>query len=84
MTNDLISREALKKAIKDNGYSHYFEIFDIIDNEPPVELVIGRMVNGVVVPIKRPEGDNFISELSEMFESLLSEGHEDEMGESKD
>lgn len=29
---DLISREALKKAIKDNGYSHYFEIFEIIDN----------------------------------------------------
>lgn len=34
---DLISREALKKAIKDNGYSHYFEIFDIIDNAPTVE-----------------------------------------------
>ena len=27
-------------------------------------------------------GYNFVSELSEMFESLLSEGHEDEMGES--
>lgn len=37
MNNDLISREALKKAIKDNGYSHYFEIFDIIDNAPTVE-----------------------------------------------
>lgn len=36
MNNDLISREALKKAIKDNGYSHYFEIFDLIDNAPSV------------------------------------------------
>ena len=35
--NDLISRDALKKAIKDNGYSHYFEIFNIIDNAPTVE-----------------------------------------------
>ena len=37
MNGDLISREALKNAIKDNGYSHYFEIFDIIDNIPPAE-----------------------------------------------
>lgn len=36
MNNDLISREALKKAIKDNGYSHYFEIFEIIDNAPTI------------------------------------------------
>lgn len=36
MNNDLISREALKEAIKDNGYSHYFEILDIIDNAPTV------------------------------------------------
>jgi hypothetical protein len=35
MNNDLISREALKAAMKDNGYSHYFEIFSIIDNAPP-------------------------------------------------
>lgn len=34
----LIDAEALKKAIKDNGYSHYFEIFDIIDNAPTVPL----------------------------------------------
>ena len=37
MNSDLISRSELKKAIKDNGYSHYFEIFDIIDNAPTVE-----------------------------------------------
>ena len=35
----LIGAEALKKAIKDNGYSHYFEILDIIDNAPTVESV---------------------------------------------
>ena len=37
MDNDLISRDALKKAIVDNGYSHYYEIFAIIDNALPVE-----------------------------------------------
>lgn len=31
--------DALKEAIKNNGYSHYFEIFDIIDNAPTVEEV---------------------------------------------
>ena len=36
MNNDLISREALKKAISENGYSHYYEIFAIIDNAPTV------------------------------------------------
>ena len=36
MDNDLISREALKKAISENGYSHYYEIFAIIDNAPTV------------------------------------------------
>ena len=42
---DSISREALKKAIKDNGYSHYFEIFDIIDNAPTVEPEKGLIAN---------------------------------------
>ena len=37
-SGDLISREALKKAIKDNGYSHYFEIFEIIDNAQTVDI----------------------------------------------
>ena len=37
MNNDLISRSELKKAICDSGYSHYFEIFVIIDNAPSVE-----------------------------------------------
>lgn len=34
---DLISREALKKAINDNGCRHsfYFDIFDVIDDAPP-------------------------------------------------
>lgn len=36
MNNDLISREALKKAICENGYSHYYEIFAIIDNAPTI------------------------------------------------
>ena len=34
----LIDAEALKKAINDNGcrHSHYFDIFDVIDNAPTV------------------------------------------------
>lgn len=40
MNNDLISRSELKKAIMDNGcrHSHYFDIFDVIDNVPTVDI----------------------------------------------
>ena len=40
MNNDLISRSALKKAINDNGcrHSHYFDIFDVIENAPTVDI----------------------------------------------
>lgn len=67
MNNDLISRSKLKEAIKDSGYSHYFEIFDIIDNAPTVEpnemsknLIDKVNVNvGLAQPIKdeRPKGE---------------------------
>ena len=67
--SDLISREALKKAIKDNGYSHYFEIFDIIDNAPTVEdhsleiaqksIELGRRVGKTegTIESQRPQGE---------------------------
>ena len=32
-----IDADNLKKAISDNGYSHYFEIFKIIDNAPTID-----------------------------------------------
>ena len=32
----LIDADELKKAIKDNGYSHYFEILTVIDDAPTV------------------------------------------------
>jgi len=32
-------------------------ILNAIDNAPTVELLIGRMVNGVIIPIKRPQGE---------------------------
>lgn len=37
MDTDKISRSALKKAINDNGcrHSHYFDVFDVIDDAPP-------------------------------------------------
>lgn len=33
----LIDADLLKKAIQDNGYSHYYEIFAIIDNAPTAD-----------------------------------------------
>jgi len=71
MKDDLISRKALKKAIIDNGYSHYFEIFAIIDNAPTVELdedIIQQFLNKRCMSIvaneylialhnKRPQGE---------------------------
>ena len=35
----LIDADALKEAINDNGcrHSHYFDIFDVIDNAPTIE-----------------------------------------------
>ena len=36
----LIDADELKKAISDNGYSHYFEIFKIIDNAPRINIPI--------------------------------------------
>ena len=46
MNNDLISREALKEVIKDNGYSHYFEILEIIDNAPTVDTTCPHCDSG--------------------------------------
>ena len=46
MNNDLISREALKEAIKDNGYSHYFEILEIIDNASTVDTTCPHCDSG--------------------------------------
>ena len=39
---DLISRKALKEAINNNGcrHSHYFDIFDVIDDAPTVNFII--------------------------------------------
>jgi len=39
-----IDADELKKAINDNGcrHSHYFDIFDIIDNAPTVEQPTGE------------------------------------------
>lgn len=47
MNNDLISREALKEAIEKNGcrHSHYFDIFDVIDDAPTVEQPTGEWIH---------------------------------------
>lgn len=33
------------------------KIYEIIDNAPTVELQMGRMTNGIVIPIERPTGE---------------------------
>ena len=65
--SDLISREALKEDFADmrEGYPIFSDtemlstkdIAKIIDNAPTVELRMGRMVNGVIIPIERPQGE---------------------------
>ena len=67
MHNDLISRKALKEdfmlwfsKMTDNkriSASLMQQILCVINDAPTVELLIGRMVNGVVIPVKRPRGE---------------------------
>ena len=64
MNNDLISREALKEEIyNDKELSHWLndslmlKVFKYIDNAPTIELRTGRMVNGVIVPIEKLQGE---------------------------
>lgn len=63
MSDDLISREALKKVF---GYTDEWyngrTICAIIDNAPTVKLSMGRMVNGVIIPIKIPQGEWILDE----------------------
>ena len=66
MHNDLISRKALKEdfmlwfsKMTDNkriSASLMQQILCVINDAPTVELLIGRMVNGVIIPVKRPKG----------------------------
>lgn len=77
--SDLISREALKKAINDNGCRHlfYFDVFDVIDDAPAVEdkstdewvpiserLPIRNGVYNVTRKLKEGETIYFISDVS--------------------
>lgn len=68
--NDLVSREALKEAFRNNCFHNCYYcklakwdkkgacyICGLIDNAPTVELQMGRMVNGVIIPIERPQGE---------------------------
>ena len=69
MNNDLISREALKKAITDNGYSHYFEIFEIIDNAPTVERPQGEWIE-FARWVAKEVLDNYFEESSGAFAEI--------------
>ena len=53
---DLISREALKKVIAEWKYHGFYDkLIEVIDNAPTVELQMGRMVNGVIIPIEKSQ-----------------------------
>lgn len=74
MNNDLISREYLEDAF-DNLCCHNCKICRnfrnedsfykcaLIDNAPTVELLMGRMTNGVIIPIEKSEGEWIQDEL---------------------
>lgn len=61
----LIDADALKKAFEDcTGEcsccihnTNDFNYCGLIDNAPTVELRMGRMTNGVIIPIERPQGE---------------------------
>ena len=59
----LIDADALRKNMElicmgiMAGTEPYNAPLTEIDNAPTFELSIGRMVNGVIVPIKRPQGE---------------------------
>ena len=61
MEQRLIDANALKKAINDNGcrHSHYFDIFDVIDNAPTIEINIYDDISEVTdysaYPVSEPE-----------------------------
>lgn len=71
MNDDIISRAALKKAINDNGcrHSHYFDIFDVIDNLQPIETTIDTLMSTLSVEtlkattwvkVDTPSGEAFV------------------------
>lgn len=59
MNNDLISREALIKAVEDlYEYAELDEVLEVIKNAPTIDNVINVYPNGeVIVQEKRPHGE---------------------------
>ena len=63
MNNDLISREALKEKMREADaeaidYEMLVVMYEkLVDNAPTVELKMGRMVNGIIIPVERPQGE---------------------------
>ena len=56
----LIDADALKELFPDNGegswtYNRTARMY--IDNAPTVELQMGRMTNGIIIPIERTTGE---------------------------
>lgn len=63
MNNDLISRETLKKEFRkiyhcaETAEELANTMEDAIDNAPAVELRLGRMTNGTIIPIELPPAE---------------------------
>lgn len=56
----LIDADELKKLFPDEGegsWTYNITAKSYIDNAPTVELRMGRMINGTIVPIERPTGE---------------------------
>lgn len=58
----LIDADELKQAIHNSNLSGnrewlLMDLDKIINNAPTVELRMGRMTNGVIIPIERPQGE---------------------------
>ena len=55
----LIDADELKKQFEDRTLEDFtcYHFIEAIDNSPTVELQMGRMTNGIIIPIERPTGE---------------------------
>lgn len=65
----LIDADALKELFPDNGegsWTYNITARMYIDKAPTLELQMGRMTNGIIIPIERPTGE---------WEEIIELGH---------
>lgn len=74
----LIDADVLKEIIEHqqtiNPKLSVYDVIKVIDNAPTVEWQMGRMTNGIIIPIERPQGRwNVISLLDDYVYLRCSE-----------